>query len=101
MTTLIISCAVKNGYFARPVVADGASLPLDSMKTITQFCANTKSFQIAHKYLVEIYDSDSHLCSEKWLLCLLGVPPGLLSISTSQPYEDHNSILREYKVISD
>ena len=86
MNALIFGCTWRNmatllvGSVTRFVVAAGATLPSPNHSlTITQFCASTKSFQIDHNHISNVYEcSDLRLYMEKWLLCLLGVSPGLL-----------------------
>ena len=64
----------------RLVVAAGASLPSPNHSLIiTQFCASTKLSQIDQNHISNVYEcSDLRLCSEIWLLCLLGVSAALL-----------------------
>jgi hypothetical protein len=74
MATLLV------GSVTTLVVAAGATLPSPNhILIITQFCAKTKASQIDYNNKLNVYEcSDLRLCSEKWLLCLLGVSPGLL-----------------------
>jgi len=50
MATLLV------GSITNAVVATTASPALDRMKSITQFCATTKSFQIDHNHLLYVYE---------------------------------------------